>query len=90
MQYLLTQEEFTNLVPRSRLSAVEEANRILRKLVLSASGTKCAAETNGVTYCTECPLGQEIQRLGNETYLHHDDYRKKRENICSFAQYWPK
>lgn len=58
MQYILTEEEYNNLVPKSKY--LERNNQLveLQRLVLKATGHICIYEQNNyeVFYCDKCPL----------------------------------
>ena len=60
MQYILTEEEYKNLVPKSKY--VEKINVIeeLQQLVMKISGHICIYENKGgiYSYCDQCPLAK--------------------------------
>lgn len=57
MQYILTLEEYDNLVPKSELTKAREKIDILNDKVLELSGFSCIYENKSVfSYCDKCPL----------------------------------
>jgi hypothetical protein len=57
MQYLLTEEEYKNLVPKTKYYAEMDKVKILNKQVLELSKFTCAKETQGCFgYCDFCPI----------------------------------
>ena len=57
MQYILTLEEYDNLVPKSELNKAKEKIDILNDKVLELSGFSCIYENKSVfSYCDKCPL----------------------------------
>lgn len=57
MQYILTLEEYDNLVPKSELNKAKEKIDILNEKVLELSGFSCIYENKSVfSYCDNCPL----------------------------------
>ena len=58
MQYILTEEEYRNLVPKSKY--LERNNQLveLEQLVMKLSGHICIYENKGgiYSYCDSCPL----------------------------------
>lgn len=57
MQYILTLEEYDNLVPKSELNKAREKIDILNDKVLELSGFSCIYENKSVfSYCDKCPL----------------------------------
>lgn len=58
MQYILTEEEYRNLVPKSKY--LERNNQLveLERLVMKLSGHICIYENKGgiFSYCDNCPL----------------------------------
>ena len=82
MQYLLTEEEYNNLVPFDRYNDIKYANQFLRNLVVPPE--RCVAQKpgearkNGIVYCSQCPLGSLNLREGS-TY-------KQAKAICDLPQ----
>ena len=66
MQYLLTKEEYNNLVPKERYYAEMDKVAELNKKVLELSKFTCVKETQGCFgYCDFCPITKtctEIKR----------------------------
>ncbi len=67
MQYILTQEEYNNLTPVSRIQERDESLEYARKLILESSEHICHhdmtekqwEECNGYpAMCSECPIGK--------------------------------
>ncbi len=57
MQYLLTKEEYENLVPKERYNTEKDKVEKLNKQVLELSGRSCVQETQGdFGYCDFCPI----------------------------------
>lgn len=57
MQYILTEEEYKNLVPVSELYMAKEKIEKLNKEVLNLfNGGMCLKEYGG--YCDRCPIGE--------------------------------
>ena len=57
MQYILTQEEYDNLVPKRDLDRAKEKIEILNEEVIKLSGFVCIYENKFPhTYCDLCPL----------------------------------
>lgn len=57
MQYILTLEEYDNLVPKSELNKAKEKIDILNQKVLELSGFSCIYENKSIfSYCDLCPL----------------------------------
>ena len=55
MQYLLTQDEMDELVPKWKLDEREEALAWAKKAILGLANFRCIHE-GGFAYCDECPL----------------------------------
>ena len=58
MQYLLTQEELDNSVPRADLTERDHALAVAREKILTLSGHNCIhsdAGKNRGGYCDDCP-----------------------------------
>lgn len=59
MEYILTQEEYDNLVPKSELNKAKEKIDILNDKVLKLSGFSCIYDKKSVfSYCDLCPLNR--------------------------------
>lgn len=61
MQYILTEDEYKNLVPRQKYNEALDESQKLRELVLKVSKFKCIHErnrTNADFYCDKCPLAE--------------------------------
>lgn len=58
MQYILTEEEFKNLVPKFRYEEKIKEIKELQKLVMTVTGHKCIYDNKGgiFSYCDKCPL----------------------------------
>ena len=57
MQYLLTEEEYKNLVPKVKYNEVLDKIDLLNKQVLELSNFACVKETQGCFgYCDFCPI----------------------------------
>ena len=56
MQYILTKEEFNDLVPRSMYVKRCDEIKELQKLVMKASGHTCIYDEQEEFYCDKCPL----------------------------------
>lgn len=73
MQYILTEDEYKNLVPKKELNDLRElfldSIDVLNKKVLELSNFKCAIE---YSYCNNCP----ISRLGTNTCMQNQRFSK--------------
>jgi hypothetical protein len=62
MQYILTEDEYKNLVPRHKYNDALDESQKLRELVLKFSKFKCIHERNRSNdddyYCDNCPLAE--------------------------------
>ena len=61
MQYILTEDEYRNLVPLQKYNHALEETQKLRELVLKVSKFKCIHERNNTDcdyYCDNCPLAE--------------------------------
>lgn len=61
MQYILTEDEYRNLVPRQKYNDALDESQKLRELVLKVSKFKCIHERNRANYdyyCDNCPLAE--------------------------------
>lgn len=62
MQYILTEEEFKNLVPKFRYEEKIKEIKELQQLIMKTAGHTCIYfnMTGGIafTYCDNCPLAQ--------------------------------
>jgi hypothetical protein len=59
MQYILTQEEFKNLVPKSKYEEKCKEIKELQQLLMKATGYTCRYDTQynyERFYCDNCPL----------------------------------
>lgn len=57
MQYILTQEEMDNLVPKKQVEDRDKALSMLRDMVLKGVSVKCwRDEPHHYGYCDKCPL----------------------------------
>ena len=67
MQYILTKEEYNDLVPKTKYHDALGKIEKLNKQVLYLSKCKCVKETQGVFgYCDYCPITDtcfEIKRF---------------------------
>jgi hypothetical protein len=50
MQYILTQEEKDNLVPKSEVEKRDEALELARRIIVNLAGIQCGG------YCNFCPV----------------------------------
>lgn len=55
MEYVLTQEEMDNLIPKWKLDEREEALLWAKKAILRTANFECIHE-NTYSYCDECPI----------------------------------
>lgn len=51
MQYILTQEEYDNMLPKILVAKRDEALEVARKIIVKLSGIAC-----GTAYCDDCPI----------------------------------
>lgn len=61
MQYILTKQEYDDLVPRSIYVARCEEIKELQQLVMKATGYTCIYDSQGeyvYFYCDNCPIAQ--------------------------------
>ncbi len=61
MQYILTKQEYDDLVPRSIYVARCEEIKELQQLVMKATGYTCRYDSQGeyvYFYCDNCPIAQ--------------------------------
>lgn len=67
MQYILTEDEYRNLVPLQKYNHALEETQKLQELVLKVSKFKCIHERNNTDcdydycddyYCDNCPLAE--------------------------------
>jgi hypothetical protein len=59
MQYILTEDEYRNLVPRQKYNDALDESQKLRELVLKVSKFKCIHERyQSDYYCDNCPLAE--------------------------------
>ena len=77
MQYILTEDEYKNLVPKKELNELRElfldSIDVLNKKVLELSNFKCAIEYPRLcSYCDNCP----ISRLGTNTCTRKQEFSK--------------
>ena len=58
MQYILTEEEYKNLVPKSKYEERNKQLVELQQLVMKISGHICIYDNKGgiFSYCDNCPL----------------------------------
>lgn len=57
MQYILTEEEYKNLVSKSKVEELEEKIEKLNGIVLDATGFHCGrAHDRIINYCDNCPI----------------------------------
>ena len=59
MQYLLTEEEYKNLVPKSKYEERFRQILELQQLVMKATGHVCRYDSQGAYeyfYCDKCPI----------------------------------
>lgn len=77
MQYILTEDEYKNLVPKKELNDLRnlflDSIDVLNKKVLELSNFKCAIEYPRLcSYCDNCP----ISRLGTNTCMRKQEFSK--------------
>ena len=77
MQYILTEDEYKNLVPKKELNELRElfldSIDVLNKKVLELSNFKCVIEYPRLcSYCDNCP----ISRLGTNTCMRNQEFSK--------------
>ena len=77
MQYVLTEEEYKNLVPKKELNDLRElfldSVEALNKKVLELSNFKCVVEYPRLcSYCDNCPIGS----FGTNTCMRNQEYSK--------------
>lgn len=77
MQYILTEEEYKNLVPKKELNELRglflDSIDVLNKKVLELSNFQCTIEyPRLVSYCDNCP----ISRLGTNTCMQNQRFSK--------------
>lgn len=64
MQYILTQEEYNNLVPKEKYYAEMDKVAELNKKVLELSKFICVKETQGCFgYCDFCPITKTCTKV---------------------------
>lgn len=64
MQYILTQEEYNNLIPKEKYNTEKDKVETLNKQVLEFSGRSCVQETQGdFGYCDFCPITLTCTRV---------------------------
>lgn len=58
MQYILTVEEYKNLIPKSKYEEKCKEIKELQELVLTVTGHTCIYDNKGgiCLYCDKCPL----------------------------------
>jgi len=85
MQFILTQEEFNNLAPKSELTMQSHALAAAREKLLSLSGFNCIYSKEGsariMNYCTGCPCDPLV----------HDDSKDRDlwRRICWLTKSYP-
>lgn len=77
MQYILTEEEYKNLVPKKELNKLRElfldSVEALNKKVLELSNFQCVVEYPRLcSYCDNCPIGN----FGTNTCMRNQEYSK--------------
>lgn len=75
MQYILTREEYINLVPREDLKKSDEKVRLLNSKVMELSEHPCRRGIGGrsfTSYCDGCPIGA----FGTKTCTEQQQYSK--------------
>lgn len=73
MQYILTEEEYKELVPKERLYGLLDDIGKLNGTVLELSDHICEYEVGG--YCDDCPVGKN----GTNTCLKVGNYKEWRK-----------
>ena len=76
MQYLLTEEEFKNMVPKQSLIERDEALELARNIILTQSNFNCIHDISELHvkyggYCDDCPCSP----------IHEHDYNTLK-HIC--------
>lgn len=56
MQYILTEEEYNNLVPKSKVEELKSKIEKLNQKVLEYSKYTCRHKVNVFAYCDDCPI----------------------------------
>lgn len=56
MQYILTEEEYNNLVSKSKVEELESKIERLNQRVLEYSKYTCRHKVHGFGYCDKCPI----------------------------------
>ena len=56
MQYILTEEEYKCLVPKSKVEELESKVDKLNQMILEYSEYTCRHEMQGFGYCDKCPI----------------------------------
>ena len=56
MQYILTEEEYRNLVSKSEVDELENKVEKLNQMVLEYSEYSCRHNMDGFRYCDKCPI----------------------------------
>lgn len=56
MQYILTEEEYRELVPKSKVEELENKVERLNQKVLEYSEYTCRHNMSGFGYCDKCPI----------------------------------
>ena len=74
MKYLLSENEYHDLVPRRELIVQEEALKVARRRIVSDEGCNLIRNTG---YCTDCPIGS----MKDDVILHA---------ICDREKAWGK
>lgn len=56
MQYILTEEEYKNLVPKNKVKELEEKVEKLNNMVLEYAEYTCSYSMDFFGYCDKCPI----------------------------------
>lgn len=96
MQYLLTKEEYLNLVPKKEIETRDAALAAALKIILKTLRPPC---TKNFGYCTQCPIdkeGPDDWYDDNGQPKNDDEYKdirpndKESELICRKNRTYPK
>lgn len=81
MQYLLTKEEYENLVPAEKVAERNKALAAARQLIVSDS------QCEEIDYCEDCPIGRLWRQHENKG---EDDGYEEMMLICTKRKKYPK
>jgi len=85
MQYVLTEDKYKQLVQRSEVDNRTAALRVVREVVLKATGFHCIHETPAKnSYCDFCPISR--LKLAHEQDVKYDVAKL----CCDLSQHYSK